>query len=278
MKVSQLVAPLVSSLADGVVERDLHGEVDIIHAQIKATSRTISSLSASLGDTVEASLSNRLPAHVGVLPDSDKFMPKDDILAFVEDNKALVLAARQDAIQVSGDTCKGAITALLDKLPALLEKGKAQCDARISKLEGQLGHLSASLGAKFGDSKSGLQSSLDVKPSSPVKVVLADSVPSSLPVASAEAPAQLLVGDKVRLCGLKVSAFNNMIGMITCHSESSGRFGVRLHGEGADKAFLPKNLSFYQFSDTDRCPICNDYVNLNSFPQCSCSEHRTTKV
>ena len=42
MEVSQLVAPLVSSLADGVVERDLHGEVDIIHAQIKATSSTIS--------------------------------------------------------------------------------------------------------------------------------------------------------------------------------------------------------------------------------------------
>ena len=110
------------------MERDLHGEVDIIHAQIKAYSNTMSSLSASLGDAVEASLAKRLPAHVGVLPDSEMFISKDELLTFVEDSKALTLAAREDAIQVSGDTCKGAIAGLLEKLPNLLVKSRAECN------------------------------------------------------------------------------------------------------------------------------------------------------
>ena len=247
----------------------LQEEIDIMHAQIKATSRAFSSLSASLGDAVEASLSKRLPAHVGVLPDPDKFVTKNDLLEFVEDNKTLVLSAHQDAIEVSGDTCKSAIASLLDKLPPLLDKSKDQCFAHISKLDARLDELSALLDTKIIDVEKGLELSQDDEFSSIMAQTSAATDASAVPRPPVELRPRFFVGDLVRLHSLKAVSFNDMIGEIISFNENADRYGVRLTS-GEEKAFKVSNLHSHAPDDTDRCPTCYEYINLFALPPCDC--------
>ena len=81
----------------------------------------------------------------------------------------------------------------------------------------------------------------------------------------------LNVGEFVTLQSLKTQSLNGRSGAITCFIEETGRFGVRLHGESDDKAFLAQNLMKYSCSTGDACHLCRQYLNLNAFPPCECN-------
>ena len=223
----------------------------------------------SLAETVHL-IGDRLPAHAGILADLTKFVTKEDMMDHAQDNKTLVLSAHQDAIQVAGDTCKGAIADLFDKLPCLFQKSKAECNAYTSKLENQLNDLSASLDAKLQGLRNEFRTSSDVKLSLPMAAATAVSVASSAPLASVDAPTTFNIGDRVRLFGLQTISLNNMLGTILSHDIASQRFGIRLLS-GQEKSVKADRLLLYTPADEDRCPRCKEYINLNSFPPCDCT-------
>jgi len=87
-------------------------------------------------------------------------------------------------------------------------------------------------------------------------------------VAEMEPP--VYVGQFVTLGGLKASHLNGRSGQVACYIESTGRFGVRLHKDKENKAFLPQNLWRYK-RNGELCKVCGVSINLNAFPPCDCS-------
>ena len=78
----------------------------------------------------------------------------------------------------------------------------------------------------------------------------------------------------MRLHDLRTHSLNGKVGVISNYDKTTGRYGVLLHGHVACKAFLPKNVLAYESLPGDTCEICNDLLNLNAIPPCSCRSER----
>jgi hypothetical protein len=96
-------------------------------------------------------------------------------------------------------------------------------------------------------------------------------VPAQLDACTSCTAAAFSVGDCVRLHGLRAGSLNGKVGTVTEFIESSGRYGILLHGEQSSKALLSKNMTAYMYVEGDTCTRCHEYLNFNAFPPCSCS-------
>jgi len=87
---------------------------------------------------------------------------------------------------------------------------------------------------------------------------------------SAECGVPFVAGDYVRLCGLKSPALNQKVGEIVEYIASTCRLGVLAHSDKHPKSIAAQNLTMYELSPDDRCPCCDDVINLLAFPPCLC--------
>ena len=87
-----------------------------------------------------------------------------------------------------------------------------------------------------------------------------------------EEQSAFLVGQPVRLKGLKAERFNGSAGLVANPRGADGRFGILLWSESVTKAILPRNLEQGGPEPlNENCADCGGQVCLNVFPPCRCS-------
>ena len=110
-----------------------------------------------------------------------------------------------------------------------------------------------------------------VAPTSPL-----EPLPFHETLPTCDAPeAELYIDDAVRLHGLKAAKLNSALGTVVSYDACAGRYGVLLVS-GERKAIKKENLQKYCPHADDRCPLCKNYINLFSFPPCSCKLNLTS--
>ena len=269
-------------------------EVLVLKAQVNSASRNLSQLASSLGSAIESSLSVRLPEKlVGYASMSDLKGQAEDVRQLVLDvaqtqSQSLFVEVGNMIKNVLGDSLLESCEKTFAKLAARLKADQETMRQEIQELEASLrAEFAVSRGAEVFNT-SACASSLPRSLGSATQADHKDNAPHDIYDVSVDTPAPrpesqpssevaeslthtFYVGDHVRLHCLKTATLNGKVGVICDDVVSSGRYGVLLHGHSTPKAFLPKNLLCYEHEDDDICTKCDDILNLNAFPPCSCS-------
>jgi len=66
------------------------------------------------------------------------------------------------------------------------------------------------------------------------------------------------------LSGMKSEEFNGRLGKVVSINRSTGRFGIALHGDPAQKSIKRENLIQYVPCMTDICSLCSPFWHANA--------------